>query len=113
MELLVATKDKHPFDRRFYVRGDVIVAMPDHHTWGREERQHTDWVIVRVKGLGADEASTITARQKHMTEDPTEPLGYRAFGLDFNALSALDLSKPLTLTQFRAAIVARGRLVRR
>lgn len=91
MELLIQVS--HDPDRvTVHDIGDVIVAMPDGHHWGKEELNHPHWRIVRVPSMSQHEAESIVAG-----EPPTYPtqqgLRLRQFSVDVDALALLDTER--------------------
>lgn len=76
-------------------RGDVIVAMPDGHSWSHEERTNPEWVIVRVPGMTVKEGTALASHEP--TGRPHKPRGKvrrhfhkRLFSLDLDALIGPD-----------------------
>lgn len=44
-----------------YKRGDIVVAMPDGHTWGSAERDTNNFLIVQVPDMCLEEAQALCA----------------------------------------------------
>ncbi len=71
-ELLVWHTDRESsgyphLDMVKYVRGDVIVAMPDGHDWTVSERTHPKWLIIAVPDMSLSEGQALAV------EEPREP----------------------------------------
>ena len=69
MELLLRIIDKPhsgkpELDARRTMAGDVIAVAPDGHIWGKQEVLNPEWRIVRVPGMGRDEAQSLVTVEK-------------------------------------------------
>lgn len=89
-ELLVWVHDREDggnpeHDAVKYRRGDVIVAVPDGHPWGTDERGDPRWVVLCVPTMPLAEGQALA------TEEPAAPgrLPHtRLFGLDLDSPAA-------------------------
>lgn len=94
MELLIRIVDKPrsgdaALDSKRTTAGDVIVAMPDGHIWGREEVRNPDWRIIRVTGMGRTEAEALTAPELSESFSPNRLLRKRQIKIDVEQLDIL------------------------
>lgn len=91
MELLIRVIDKPrsgiaALDSKRTTAGDVIVAMPDGHIWGREEVRNPEWRIIRVPGMGRTEAEALTAPELPESFSPNRLLRKRQIRIDIEQL---------------------------
>lgn len=94
MELLLRVVDKErsgepAVDAARTKAGDVIVAVPDGHVWGREEVRSPEWRIVRVPGLRFVEAQSLVAPELPESFSPNRLLRRRQFSIDVALLDSL------------------------
>ncbi len=105
MELLVMRKDRrmpgNPKDARMFKRGDVMVAMPDGHSWGRLEHPATDpdgtYFLIRVPGMTIEEAEVFMEEEVPIETDPEKaqppPGRRRVWSLDESLLTGPQVSE--------------------
>lgn len=97
-ELLVRIVDKvHPdpyIDANHSTkRGDVIVVRDDGHVWGQAEISNPDWIIIKVLGVSANDASVFVARElDDDAKHPSRVLQARMFRFDLDAPVPTDLA---------------------
>jgi len=89
MELLVRVKDK--INEDFYLncqctkRGDVIVAMPDGHVWGKEELSDPNYRILKLPDMLPADAQILCSPQIDIDpKNPSKTLLKRAYKLNLD-----------------------------
>jgi hypothetical protein len=106
MELVI-----HMVDWADRIAGDVVVAMPDGHSWSKTELSNPDWRIVRVP-ITQVEATALTSSDESFS--PSSKFVSRKYNIALASLPGeltKELSKPAVvvldaspyLVQIRAA----------
>jgi hypothetical protein len=78
VEILVRTKDEYndlpdltKYQKGRYFKGDVIVIMPDGHTWSDSERNANNTRIIIMKGVPFDDVKDL--QEPLFDKDPELP----------------------------------------
>lgn len=95
MELLIRIVDKPlsgnaETDVKRTRAGDVIVAMPDGHVWGKEEVRNLEWRIVRIPGMRLAEADALIRPEIPEAFGDTRLLRRRQFSVDLEQLDIME-----------------------
>lgn len=90
MEALVRIVDKPlsgdaSLDAKRTRAGDVIVVMPDGHSWGKQELSNPEWRIISIPDLRAADAISLTSPEAKVgLNGSTKMLQKRAIRLDLS-----------------------------